>query len=130
MSKSYHRHYNYASGMNTEYYRNCARFIRNKHNQMMRNLVPVCKPEELDEVLFHIPKKAVYDYWGAPADYRCSVSKATFDAFTDLENETSTGSPERDIYWRRRDLIVRSRLKGYPRHNRNKYPYKELLTTA
>jgi len=127
MSKSFHYHYNYVSGKNTEHYRNCARFIRNKHNQMLRNLVPVCQPEELDEVLFHIPQKAVYDYWCAPADYRYSVSKATFNTVADLENERPSGSPERDIYNRRKDLIVRSRLRGFPRHNRPKYPYKDLL---
>ena len=127
MSKSYHKHYSYATGKNTEYYRNCARIIRNKHSQMMRNLVPVCQPEELDEQLYHIPQRAVYDYWGAPADYRHSVSKATFH---DLEEDMPSGFPERDIYWRRRNLIVRSRLKGYPGHNRKKYPYKDFLEAA
>ena len=131
MSKSYHKHYNYVTGCNTEYYRNCARFIRNKHNQMMRNLVPVCQPEELDEVLFHIHKKAVYDYWCAPADYRYSVSKATFDNLErDIPYHSPFDSPEESIYWRRRDLIIRSRLKGYPKHNRKRYPYKDLLSAA
>ena len=49
MSKSYYKHFSNATGKNTEYFRSCARQVRNKNKQMLRDLVPIFTPDTLDE---------------------------------------------------------------------------------
>lgn len=122
MSKSYHKYYNRVPGIagNTEHYRQMARLIRRMHREMLRNLVPVCTQEELDEVLYHIPKRAYYDLWLAPQDFHSFVSKRK--QACELESCEDVPSETRCL---RSLLIERSRLKGYPLHRRREYSYKE-----
>ncbi len=126
MSRSYHKYLDYASGMNTKHFRACAKAIRRKNKQMLKDKVPVCYPEQLDEELFHHTKHGHYDYRDAPADYRIWTNKAKL--VPDLDDPDSWVNS--NIYQRRRTLIMRSRLSGFPEHHRKKYPYKDLLEVA
>lgn len=132
MSRTYHKYYSYAAGYNTEYYRSCARMLRNKHRQMLRNLLSFCELEELSERLYNIPKKECYDLWGAPMDFISYVSQKTFrwlECFGGgSDMELPFKSPSRNIRYLKTGLIIRSKLKGYPLHSRKRYSFKELIS--
>lgn len=115
MSKSYHKHYSYATGKNTEYFRRCSRQVRSKNKQMLRDLVPVSSPDTLDEVLYHVTKRGNYDLYAAPADYRIVVTKRSF---REMDEDARSGDPDRQIARKRRELIVKSRLAGFTPYDR------------
>ncbi len=115
MSKSYHRHYSYATGKNTEYFRRCSRQVRSKNKQMLRDLVPVSSPDTLDDILYHVTKRGNYDLYAAPADYRIVVTKRSF---REMGEDVYSDDPNRQIAWKRKEFIVRSRLAGFPPYDR------------
>jgi hypothetical protein len=131
MSKSYYKVYSYTCGSksNTDYYRSCGRKIRREHKNMLRYALDNRPLEEVDELLYHIPKRAVYDLWGAPHDYfifetKRSLSRRIEDLFID-EYHYKGLVPDLRSY-----LVIRSRLKGYPLHGRRKYSYKECMDAS
>ena len=127
MSRSYYKIYSYTCGIksNAEYFRSCAREYRRKHKNMLRYALDNRPLEEVDELLYTIPKRAVYDWWGAPHDYfffetKSSLSDKIDGVFHDWFRYEYCCVEEL-----RRYLIIRSRLKSYPLHRRRKYSYKE-----
>ena len=126
MSHSYHKVYSYTCGIkpNTDYYRSCGRKLRREHKDMLRYALDHGPLEAVDELLYHIPKRAVYDIMGAPHDYeffetKLSLSNKIENLFV-KEDHHKCHVPDVRSY-----LIIRSRLKGYPLHSRKKYSFKE-----
>ena len=124
MSKSYHKYQKASSRCrrNTEYFRSCARALRHKNRQMLRDLVPVCEYSELDETLYHIGKRGIYNDWIAPSDPMWLVPPPKFEEETD-----DYGDVHYKIQILRRKLIQRARYKCTSLHGRKKYSYKDIL---
>lgn len=124
MSRSYHKFRKACSGYreNTIYFRSCARALRHKNRQMLRDLVPVCEYSELDETLYHIGKRGIYNDWIAPSDLMWLVPPPKFEEETD-----DYGDVHYKIQILRRKLIQRARYKCTPLHGRKKYSYKDIL---
>lgn len=126
MSRSYHKVQNSTAGAhaNTKYYRHCARQVRHMNKQMLKNIVPVSEAKELEDRLYHITKRQIYDDWGAPRDYSCPIYGPDFNKFLDYYYTN------RVVEHLRKELIFRSKFKKYPLHARKKYSYNELVLTG
>ena len=127
MSRSYYKVYSYTCGIksNAAYFRSCAREYRRKHKSMLRYALDNRPLEEVDELLYTIPKRAVYDLWGAPHDYFLFETKSSLSDKIDGVFHDWFRYEYYCVEELRRYLIIRSRLKGYVLHRRRKYSYKE-----
>ena len=61
------------TGSNTEFYHSMNRKVRNKNNQMLRNLMANYDIEEIDDMI--VTYKPIHDDWNEPTDGTFLVNK-------------------------------------------------------